>query len=54
MRLTQYSLPACLLLAALTFACNKSSNQSTQVTAKRYHLKGKVVSIDKKASIGQH
>ena len=51
MRLTKYSLPVCLLLAALTFACNKSSNQSTQVTAKRYHLKGKVVSIDKKANM---
>jgi Cu/Ag efflux protein CusF len=35
----------CLLLiaAALTIACNKSPAQST---AKRYHLKGKVVSVD--------
>ena len=33
-----------LTLAALTISCNKSPAQST---AKRYHLKGKVVSIDK-------
>ena len=45
-----------LLLAALTLCCNKSSDQPTTVVsspvkpvAKRYHLKGKVVSVDKRA-----
>jgi protein SCO1/2 len=53
MRFTKYLIPACLLFAALTLACNKSSNPPTQVStpAKRYHLKGKVVSIDKRASM---
>jgi protein SCO1/2 len=40
----------------LSLACNKSSNQPTaqvspQSTAKRYHLKGKVVSVDKQANM---
>ena len=43
------------LLAALilTFGCNKSSSpaSSGQVSAKRYHLKGKVVSVDKRANM---
>jgi protein SCO1/2 len=58
MRFTKYLLPAGLLFAVLTLGCNKSSNQPTvqvpaQVTtpAKRYHLRGKVVSIDKKANM---
>ena len=58
MRSAKYLLATCLSLALLTLACNKSSNQPTvqmpsQVTApaKRYHLKGKVVSIDKKANM---
>jgi protein SCO1 len=57
MRSTRYPLPVCLLLT-LTLACNKSSNQPTvqvppEVTApaKRYHLKGKVVSVDKRAGM---
>jgi protein SCO1/2 len=47
-----------LVLAALTLCCNKSSNQPTvaepspvKPVAKRYHLKGKVVSVDKRASM---
>ena len=43
-------------LAASTVACNKSSNQPTvdvdnrvKPAAKRYQLKGKVVSVDKRA-----
>jgi protein SCO1 len=58
MRFTKYLLPLCFLLAALTIACSKSSNQPTAqgptpvtAPAKRYHLKGKVVSIDKRASM---
>lgn len=43
------------LLAALilTFGCNKSSSpaSSSQASAKRYHLKGKVVSVDKRANM---
>ena len=46
------------VLAAMTLCCNKSSNQPTVVepsqvkpAAKRYHLKGKVVSVDKRASM---
>jgi protein SCO1 len=41
----------------LTLACNKTSNQpkgsmSVEVTAqKRHHLKGKVVSVDKRANM---
>ena len=40
-----------LLLTAFSTACNKGSNQPAQATSpagpsKRYHLKGKVVSID--------
>jgi len=51
-------LPACLLFAFLVLSCDKSSNQPTvqmspQVTAsaKRYHLKGKVLSVDKRANM---
>ena len=35
-------------------SCNKSANQpgaTSQATSKRYHLKGKVVSIDKRANM---
>ena len=46
------------VLAALTLCCNKSSDQPTVVVpspvkpvAKRYHLKGKVVSVDKRANM---
>jgi protein SCO1/2 len=49
---------AALLLLLLTLvACNKGENQPTvvmtpQVTAaKRYHLQGKVVSVDKRANM---
>jgi protein SCO1/2 len=49
---------AALLLLLLTLvACNKNANQPTvvmppQVTAaKRYHLQGKVVSVDKRANM---
>jgi protein SCO1/2 len=45
-------------MALLTVACDKSSNQPTvkvappvNATAKRYHLKGKVVSVDKRANM---
>jgi protein SCO1/2 len=50
-----------LMIAMLSamIACNKSSNQSTvrsdspvqTSTAKRYHLKGKVVSVDKQGKM---
>jgi len=53
---------AFLLVSVMTVACNKSSNQNEsqptvlappQVShaAKRYHLKGKVVSLDKKSKM---
>src|SRR6266498_5551287 len=58
MRSTKCLLPACLLFAFLVLSCDKSSNQPTvqmspQVTAsaKRYHLKGKVLSVDKRANM---
>ena len=57
MRSAKYLLAACLLLALLTLACNKSSNQPKGTisvefaTLKRYHLKGKVVSVDKRANM---
>jgi len=57
MRSTKYLLPVGLLLAQVTPACNKSSNQpagtmSVQISSqKRYHLKGKVVSVDKRTSM---
>jgi len=37
----------------LTLGCNKSSSpaSSSQASAKRYHLKGKVVSVDKRANM---
>jgi protein SCO1 len=42
-------------LMLITAACNKSPNQpgeaSQAASAKRYHLKGKVVSIDKRANM---
>ena len=47
----------CLGIVVMMLACNKGTNQSggtsqTQsTTAKRYHLKGKVVSIDKRANM---
>ena len=46
-----------LLLLAMLVACSKASNQpsaqqpATSSTAKRYHLKGKVVSIDKQGKM---
>ena len=51
-----------LLVSVMTVACNKSSNQNAsqptvaappQVSpaAKRYHLKGKVVSVDKQSKM---
>src|SRR5437867_4836289 len=46
-----------LLLLAVLVACNKTSNEpsvqqpTTSSTAKRYHLKGKVVSIDKQGKM---
>ena len=46
-----------LLLLAMVVACSKASNQprvqqaATSSTAKRYHLKGKVVSIDKQSKM---
>ena|SRR5690348_18427432 len=57
MPFTKYLLPAGLLFAVLTLGCNKSSNQPTRTMSvqvssqKRYHLKGKVVSIDERASM---
>jgi len=52
---TKHFIPVCLLTALLTVACDKSSNPPTasQVTAavKRYHLKGKVVSVDKRSNM---
>src|SRR5690242_14567802 len=44
------------LVLLVSFACNKSTKQSSSDTAqvsgaKRYHLKGKVVSVDKRASM---
>lgn len=47
----------CLLLTIVTASCNKASQptveqaSSSQASAKRYHLKGKVVSIDKQAKM---
>ena len=50
-------IPMCLFLTVITASCNKP-NQPTmqqaspaQASAKRYHLKGKVVSIDKQSKI---
>jgi Cu/Ag efflux protein CusF len=49
--------PAPLLLLAILVACNTASNQptaqqsATTPAAKRYHLKGKVVSIDNKSKM---
>jgi protein SCO1 len=57
MRSSQFLLPACVLLVMLTLACNKNSNEPTgtmsvQVSSqKRYHLKGKVVSVDNRANM---
>ena len=45
---------ALLVLLAMLVACNKASNQPTvqqSASAKRYHLKGKVVSIDKQSKM---
>lgn len=42
-------------VAAATISCNRNANQlggtSQAASAKRYHLKGKVVSIDKRANM---
>ena len=43
-----------LSVAVTMLSCNKSANQpgaTSQATSKRYHLKGKVVSIDKRANM---
>ena len=55
---TKHFIPVCLLTALLTVACDKSSNQPTVTVpspvttpVKRYHLKGKVVSVDKRAQM---
>ncbi|SRR6266496_1636270 len=55
---TRHFIPACLLMAVLTVACDKSSNQPTvkmslpvNAAAKRYPLKGKVISVDKRANM---
>jgi Cu/Ag efflux protein CusF len=49
---------ACFLVSVMTVACNKGSSQPTVVVppqaapaAKRYHLKGKVVSVDKQSKM---
>ena len=45
---------ALLVLLAMLVACKKASNQPTvqqSASAKRYHLKGKVVSIDKQSKM---
>ncbi len=47
----------CICLLLTMFSCNKATNQSgntspsQSTSAKRYHLKGKVVSIDKRANM---
>jgi protein SCO1 len=46
----------CLLLVAIAVSCNKGSQPAqqaspAQASGKRYHLKGKVVSIDKQAKM---
>jgi len=43
------SVTACLLILFVT-SCNHAANQ-TSSNAKRYHLKGKVVSIDKQSKM---
>ncbi len=49
-----------LFITVMTVACNKNSNQNSsqptvvvppQLSAKRYHLKGKVVSVDKQSKM---
>jgi protein SCO1/2 len=44
-----------LCVAVMMLSCNKGANQpgatSQTSTAKRYHLKGKVVSVDKRANM---
>ena len=47
-----FILALCVAMAMLS--CNKSASQpgaTSQSTSKRYHLKGKVVSIDKRGNI---
>jgi protein SCO1/2 len=49
---TTLLLLTCILFAAMAASCDKKSAQNTsqtaaQSSAKRYHLKGKVVSVDK-------
>ena len=45
----------CTCLLVTMFACNNGANQSSatsqSTSTKRYHLKGKVVSIDKRANM---
>ena len=46
----------CLLLVTITASCNKDTQPTVQVSAqvtppKHYHLKGKVVSIDKQSKM---
>ena len=41
-----------LLLAILTFgSCNKATQPAHEAATKRYHLKGKVISVDKRAKM---
>jgi protein SCO1/2 len=46
---TKHFIPICLLIMAVTLACNRPSSSAAQI--KRYHLKGKVVSVDKRANM---
>jgi protein SCO1/2 len=42
---------AALVVLAFGIACNRNSSSPGQASAKRYHLKGKVVSVDKRAKM---
>lgn len=55
MRSSSTVLILCLGIVVAMLSCNKSANQpgatSQPTSSKRYHLKGKVVSIDKRANM---
>jgi len=57
MQLSSKAFILCLCLGIAMFSCNKSADrsgatsQNSASSAKRYHLKGKVVSIDKRANM---
>jgi len=57
MRVLTTKIAFVLPLLAVLISCNKTSNQSTAqgptqtASAKRYHLKGKVVSVDKQSKM---